>query len=197
MNVRGPTGPQEPPSRGECRRLFYATRKTSLIQPYVSTVLISLYRNYYLQQARTQVHSSLIRYLIKQNPLPYVNYIKCQTLEIRALRFLETKGISHPPTPLNNPADLNPLRFSLNISQESHWMFYSKLKFEFHCAAMNAAFMKQKFSLSSSYRPTFTTFQIPVIIIIIIIIILFYFVLGDLELRRQMMTLISIHISHF
>ena len=45
---------------------------------------------------------------------------------------------------------------------------------------MNTAFMKQKFSLSYSYRVTFTTFQIPVIIIII-----FSFVLGDLELRRQ------------
>jgi hypothetical protein len=73
-------------------------------------------------------------------------------------------------------------------------MCYSILKFEFHYAAMNTAFVKQKFSLSSPCRITFNTFQIPVVIIIIIIII-FYFVLGDLELRRQMMTLISIHIS--
>jgi hypothetical protein len=120
-------------------------------------------------------------------------------LEIRALSSLETSGANHPPTQLNNPADPNPLRFSFNISQEGHWMFRSILEYEFHRAAMNTAFMKQKFSLSSSCRVTFTTFQIPAIIIIIITIIIiiitiiFYFVLGDLELRLKMMAFISIY----
>jgi hypothetical protein len=65
-------------------------------------------------------------------------------------------------------------------------MFCSILELEFHRAAMNTAFVNQKFSLSSSCRVNFT-FQIPVIIIIIIIIIIivFYFVFWGLGITME------------
>jgi hypothetical protein len=119
--------------------------------------------------------------------------MKCHTLEIRALRSFETSAISHPPTPLNNPADLNHQWFSRNISQVCHYiLLHSNLNFTVQQSTQPS--WNRKFPLSSSHRVTFTKFQTSVIIIIIIII--FYSVHGDLELRWQMITLISIHISH-